>query len=76
MLDLLFFGGYRDVTPPLLKVEVLPVPHHSIVPIGCVKIGEASPYKGLCGCSMEQPDRANALIVKMVGMLLILVKMS
>ena len=36
---------------------------------GCVKIGEASPYTGLCGCSMEQPYRANALIVKRVGML-------
>ena len=36
---------------------------------GCVKIGEVSPYTGLCGCSMEQPYRANVLIVKSVGML-------
>ena len=36
---------------------------------GCVKIGEASPYIGLCGCSREQPYRVNALIVKSVGML-------
>ena len=43
---------------------------------GCVKIGAASPYTGLCGCSMEQPYNANVLIVKRVGMLLILVKMS
>ena len=26
-------------------------------------------YTGLCGCSMEQPYRANTLIAKMVGML-------
>ena len=34
---------------------------------GCVKIGEASPYTGLCGYSIEQPYRANMLIVKNVG---------
>ena len=33
------------------------------------KIGSASPFTGLCGCSMEQPYRANTLIVKSVGML-------
>ena len=32
------------------------------------QIGAASPYTGLCGCSMEQPYRANTLIVKSVGM--------
>ena len=63
------FWGYSDVKPLLLKVEVLPVPHDSIVPRGCVKIGEASPYTGLCGCSMEQPYRDNVLIIKSVGML-------
>ena len=36
---------------------------------GCVKIGAASPYTGLCGCSMEQPYNANVLIVKRIGML-------
>ena len=36
---------------------------------GCVKIGAALPYTGLCGCSMKQPYRANTLIVKSVGML-------
>ena len=36
---------------------------------GSVKIGAASPYTGLCGCSMEQPYRTNTLIAKMVGML-------
>ncbi|MBD5191516.1 MAG: hypothetical protein HDS88_01350 [Bacteroidales bacterium] len=41
-----------------------------------VSKGVASPYTGLCGCSMEQPYRANTLIVKSVGMLLILVKIS
>ena len=34
-----------------------------------VSKGVASPYTGLCGCSMEQPYRANTLIVKSVGML-------
>ena len=68
-VGLALFGGYSDVKPLLLKVEVLPVPHDSIVPIGCVKIGEASPYTGLCGCSMEQPYMANTLIVNSVGML-------
>ena len=36
---------------------------------GCFKIGAASPYTGLCGCSMEQHYGANMLIVKSVGML-------
>ena len=36
---------------------------------GCVKIGAASPYTGLCGCSMEQPYRDNVLIIRSVGML-------
>ena len=26
-------------------------------------------YTGLCGCSMEQPYRDNALIVKRIGLL-------
>ena len=33
------------------------------------EICAASPYTGFCGCSMEQPCRDNALIVKRVGML-------
>ena len=36
---------------------------------GCVKIDASSPYTGLCGCSMEQPYRANTLTIKSVGML-------
>ncbi|MBD5192553.1 MAG: hypothetical protein HDS88_06635 [Bacteroidales bacterium] len=40
------------------------------------QLGETSPYTGLCGCSMEQSYRANMLVVKSVGMLLILVKIS
>ena len=68
-VGLALFLGYSDMKPLLLKVDVLPVPHDSIMPIGCVKIGEASPYTGLCGCSMEQPYRANALTIKSVGML-------
>ena len=33
------------------------------------KIDSAPPYPGLCGCSMEQPYRANTVIIKSVGML-------
>ncbi|MBD5191352.1 MAG: hypothetical protein HDS88_00510, partial [Bacteroidales bacterium] len=37
--------------------------------IGCIKIGAALPYTGLCGCSREQPYRVNTLNIKRIGML-------
>ena len=43
--------------------------HGGTMKRGCVKIGEASPYTGLCGCSMEQPYKDNTLIIRGVGML-------